>query len=334
MMAEVNGAKWQPRNEGHIHKGYKLTSFYSPVGWLGWNEIATEFIKAHRLMLRGDSRLMQVWQNTRNAQAWLPDLDGVDITNANDRVESYGGEVPNAVLILTAGIDTQDDRFEVEVLGHGRNGETWSIDYKVIAGDPQFDETKEALDIYLSQTFARVDGSLMKISGSCLDTGGHRTKAMYTYCKARTNQRVFAIKGANTSNAPITNKTIKQMIPNELTLFSIGVTSIKDDFYANLGITEEGANFCHFPKKPVYNDKYFNMLTAEKRDDNGKYIKVRLRNESLDCRVYAIAVLAIMEINVNHLPRPVIYVGEAELIKHTSKVKQHYEEQSSHLDEF
>ena len=302
---------WIPKNEGHIHKGYKLTSFYSPLGWLGWNEIASEFIKAHRLMLRGDARLMQVWQNTRNAQPWLANLDGVEITNAHERVEDYGCEVPEEVLILTCGVDTQDDRFELEVLGHGRNGETWSIDYKVIAGDPQFEDTQKLLDDYLfGKVFTRKNGATMKISGTGIDTGGHRTKVMYAYCKARANQKVFAFKGANTINAPITNKKINQMVFNELTLFSVGVTLLKDDFFANLAITSAGANYCHFPDKPVYNDKYFKMLTAEKRDEKGRYVKVRLRNEALDVRIYAMGVLAVMDILPNNLPFPVLYTGD------------------------
>ena len=301
---------WQPRNAGHIHKGYKLSSLYSPVGWLSWDEIAIEFVKAHKLMLRGDDRLMQVWANTRDARPWMPKLDGVDITNSNDRVEPYGCDVPEKVLILTAGVDTQDDRFEIEVLGHGRNGETWSIDYKVIAGDPQFEETRDLLDDYLDKTFERADGTMMKISGTGIDTQGHRSKVMYKYCLSRANKKVFAFKGANTQNAPITNKTVNNMSPNELTLFMIGVNALKDDFYANLAITEDGANFCHFPDRPVYNDKYFRMLTAEKRDDKGKYIKVRVRNEALDCRIYAGAVLPVMRIDVNKLPIPVLYIGE------------------------
>ncbi len=301
---------WQPRNKGHIHKGYKLSSFYSPLGWLSWNDIAREFIKAHKLMGDGDARSMQVWQNTRNAEVWKHSLDGVDIKSSHDRVEDYGCQVPDDVFVLTAGIDTQDDRFEVEVVGHGKNGETWSIDYKVISGDPQFQETQDMLDTYLSQDFIRKDGFIMNIVGSGLDTGGHRTKAMYEYCKARANQKVFAIKGANTVTAPITNKRVNQMIRNELNLFSIGVHTLKDEFYSNLAITEKGANYCHFPNKPVYNDKYFKMLTAEKRDEKGKYVKVRLRNEALDVRIYALAVMAILGVNVNELPRPVITVGE------------------------
>jgi phage terminase large subunit GpA-like protein len=326
--------KWVARNAGHQHRGYKLNSLYSPVGWLSWNEIASEFIKAHKLMLTGDDRLMQVWANTRDARAWKPKLDGVEITNPHERVEDYGCEVPNEVFIITAGVDTQDDRFEIEVLGHGKNGETWSIDYKVIAGDPQFDTTKQELDEYLGRVMKRADGTYMKIYAVGIDTGGHRTKTMYEYCKPRISQRIFAFKGANQVSAPLTNKTIKSVKPNELTLFSIGVTAIKDEFYSNLAITEQGANYCHFPNKPVYNDKYFKMLTAEKRDEQGRYQKVRLRNEALDCRVYALACLPVLGLNVNNIVRPLLHIGEVEKVQTFSKNSVKIVQPKSYLDEF
>ena len=98
----------------------------------------------------------------------------------------------------------------------------------------------------------------------------------------------------------------------------------QDEFYANLAITESGANYCHFPNRPVYNSKYFKMLTAEKRDESGKYIKVRVRNEALDCRIYGNAVLAVMVINVNHLPRPVLYIGEEKVIKKRAVAEVNY----------
>jgi len=328
---------WTPMNEGHIHKGYRLPSFYAPMGWLSWNEVAEQFIKAYRQMKRGDSRLMQVWQNTRNASVFEKQLDGVNIDNANDRVEQYDAEVPDGVLVITCGVDTQDDRFELEVVGHGLNGETWSLDYKVIAGDPQFEETQRILDIYLfTKEFVRENGSVMKISGTGIDSGGHRTKQIYDYCKARINQRVFAFKGANQLTSPITNKRIHQMPPNELTLFSIGVTVLKDDFYSNLGITEVGANYCHFPNKPVYNDKYFKMLTAEKRDETGRYVAIRARNEALDCRVYALGVLAVMNIQPNSLLHPIIHVGSIPITP--QQVTQTHNNLnpnvSNHFDEF
>lgn len=35
--------------------------------------------------------------------------------------------LPEGVLVLTCGVDTQDDRLEYEVVGHGYYGETWGI---------------------------------------------------------------------------------------------------------------------------------------------------------------------------------------------------------------
>lgn len=306
MMAK---GKWIPQNPDHEHRGYKLPSFYSPLGWLGWNEIASEFIKAHKLIKTGDTRLMQTWKNTRCAEVFEQNLKGIDIKNANERVEDYGCEVPNEVYIITCGVDTQDDRFECEILGHGKNGETWSIDYKVIAGDPKFKETQDELDKYLQQTFTRKDGNTMKINGTAIDTGGHRTQAMYQYCEDRCMDNVFGIKGANQPHAPVTNKNLDTMKYGEFDLVSLGVSTIKDDFFARLGVRKHGNNFCHFPAKGVYNDKYFRMLTAEKLNDKGVYVKVRLRNEALDCRVYAIGALHILNADISTMPHPAIQMG-------------------------
>ena len=47
----------------------------------------------------------------------------------------YNCEVPEEVLVLTAGVDVQDDRFEAEVVGWGVDKESWGIKYQVIYGD-------------------------------------------------------------------------------------------------------------------------------------------------------------------------------------------------------
>ena len=316
MMKEENGAKWIPQNAGHIHRGYLIPSFLSPVGWLSWEDITREFLKASKIMQRGDSRMMQTWVNTRKALPFKPQLDGVEITNPDDRTEEYGAEVPNEVLLLTAGIDTQDDRVEVLILGHGHEGQLFVIDYKVIAGDFQYDATKKELDNFLiNRVYTRVDGFKMKVIGSSIDTGGHRTKAVYEYVKHRLPNKIFGIKGSSTPNAPVVNKQLKDVKVFDSNLFIIGTTTIKDDFYARLGITEEGYNYIHFPKLDIIDNKFFKMLTAEKRDDKGKYVKVRTRNEAIDCMVYAIATMTILDIKVDDLTKPILYIGEADIPK-------------------
>lgn len=311
MMNESNGAKWIPQNEGHIHRGYLVPSFLAPVGWLSWEEITREFLKASKVLQRGDSRMMQTWVNTRQARPFKPQLDGVDITNPDERTRHYGAEVPDEVMVLTAGVDTQDDRFEVLVLGHGHRGNLFVIDYKVIAGDPQYDATKKALDDYLiNRVYTRVDGFKMKVMGSCVDTGGHRTKAVYEYVKHRLPNKIFGVKGASTINAPVVNRQLKDLSRHDSNLFIVGTTTIKDDFYARLSITEEGHNYVHFPKLDVIDDKFFKMLTAEKRNDKGQYVKIRTRNEAIDTMVYAIATLTILNIKVDELVTPILHIGE------------------------
>ena len=39
------------------------------------------------------------------------------------------------MVYLTAGVDTQDDRFEIEVVGWGPEYESWGIRYAAIYGD-------------------------------------------------------------------------------------------------------------------------------------------------------------------------------------------------------
>jgi len=311
MMAEENGAKWIPQNDGHIHRGYLVPSYLSPVGWLSWESIVREFLKAAKIMKRGDSRLMQTWQNTRNARPFKPRLDGVDITDPSSRVERYGADVPNGVFVLTAGVDTQDDRVEVVILGHGKNGELFFIDYKVIAGDFQYDAVKRDLDHYLINTiWVRDDGFKMKVVGSGIDTGGHRTKAVYDYVKRRLANKIFGLKGASVPHHPVVNKQLKDFKLRDKNLVIVGTTTIKDDFYARLGVTEVGTNYVHFPNKDIFDKRFFNMLTAEKRNDKGLYVKIRTRNEAIDVTVYAIAVLTILNIAVDDLESPILHIGE------------------------
>ncbi len=298
MMSAASGARDIPHNEGHIHFGIRVPSYYSPVGFLSWNDIFREMLSAKKLMKTGDNRKMKTWVNTRDAKVWEEQSTSVNVDNLPARKEEYGAEVPEGVLVLSAGVDTQDDRFEVETVGYGKDGETWSIDYEIINGDPNTPEARAALAAYLNKTFVCHDGATMKIYAKGVDTGGHRQKAVYAFCKPRFVQRVYALKGSSTVNAPFINKRASKNKKTGTNLFLIGVNVGKDEIYANLEITEEGPNYMHFPNKPAYSDEYFKQLTAEKRDKKtGIWTKKRHRNEAVDCRNYANASLQLAGID-------------------------------------
>jgi len=52
----------------------------------------------------------------------------------------------SGVIILTAAVDTQDNRLELKIQGWGEGMERWMIDYHVIHGDPALPATWDALD--------------------------------------------------------------------------------------------------------------------------------------------------------------------------------------------
>ena len=127
-------------------------------------------------------------------ETWEEDGEQIETDDLYKRREKYNCEVPEEVLVLTAGVDVQDDRFEAEVVGWGVEKESWGIKYQVIYGDLKLKPVWDELDRFLSQTFTTADGRHLKIICACVDSGGHFTTQVYRFCKERTARRVFAIK--------------------------------------------------------------------------------------------------------------------------------------------
>src|SRR6476660_3075492 len=101
--------------------GFHLSSLYSPVGWFSWADAAQMFADAQK-----NTALRETWALQGEAPEWQ---------RLYDRREDYRiGTVPKGGLFLTAGVDIQKDRIEVEVVAWGRGKESWSIDYQVLDG--------------------------------------------------------------------------------------------------------------------------------------------------------------------------------------------------------
>lgn len=277
--------------------GFRLSGLYSP--WVPLDDAVRDFLEAKKL-----PETLRVWVNTFLGETWEEQGDGIDETNISARREAYEN-VPDAVHLLTAGVDVQNDRVEVEVLGHGRDEETWSIDHAIIYGDPSTPALWSDLDAYLSQAFEKDDGTTFGIRCACIDSGGHYTQAVYNFVRPRESRRIFAIKGVGGEGKAIVGRPSRNNI-GKIRLFPVGVDTAKEIIYSRLKITQPGPGFCHFPAR--YDDEYFEQLTAEQivtRFSKGfrkrEWKKVRARNEALDLRVYAIAAYALLNTNINAL---------------------------------
>ncbi|WP_151950341.1 phage terminase large subunit family protein [Aliarcobacter butzleri] len=295
MMKKENGARYLHKFPERKHKGYRVPSYYSPFA--KWNEIFQSFLDARKEQKEKKiSTKMASWTNTKDANVWEEKIEKLDVNEYLNRHEEYAAEVPNGVFILTAGVDTQDDRLEVEVVGWGKYGESWSIAKLILEGDPKFPRVWQKLDNVLENSYKHESGIDMKILGMGIDSGGHRTDYVYSYCKTRVEQNVFCMKGDNSVETPILKSGISKNKDGSLRLYMIGVNSAKDVVYGQLTTKEVGPGYMHYPKKPEYNEEHFKQLTGEAKDKTtGRWKKFRVRNEALDLRVYAMATLRILE---------------------------------------
>ena len=277
--------------------GFRLSGLCSP--WTPLSSAVRDFLQAKKL-----PETLRVWVNTYLGESWEDDGERIDDFQISTHRENYTSDsLPKEIVFLTAGIDVQDDRLEMEIVGWGRDEESWSVEYKTFFGDPASANVWADLDSYLTLTFTTEDDRELGIKAAAIDSGGHHTQAVYKFCKPRLGRRIFAIKGVGGEGKaivgrPTTNNHIK------CKLFPIGVDTAKETIYSRLKIKEVGPGYCHFPNS--YNDEYFAMLTAEKvvkKYHKGfhrrEWVKVRPRNEALDCRVYALAALSIVGVNVN-----------------------------------
>lgn len=283
-------------------RGFHLNSLASL--FVDWREVVEKFLEANKKAKEGNVELLKVWTNTEMGECWHEEGEQLEEEELYKRREKYGCMVPKDVLVLTAGVDTQDNRFEVEVVGWGIEKESWGIKYQVIYGDLEKPQVWQQLGAFLEQEFEREDGQKLRIACTCMDSGGHHTIDVYRFCKKRQSQNVFAIKGYGGSDVPYINRpTTSNRVKTPL--FKIGVDTGKALLAQRLKVAEEGPGFCHFPRDRGrgYTEEYFKGLTAEQMIIT--YVKGRSvikwelknpsyhRNEPWDIRNYATAALEI-----------------------------------------
>lgn len=273
------------------HAGFNASKLYSIRHKL--KTLVAEFLGA-----KGDPELMRKFVNTGLAEMWEPALGTtVDGSRLGERAEPYGpDDLPDAVRAVTGFADVQGDRLEIQLVGWGADEEAWPFLYEVIREDPAQPDAWKELDALLRRSFTTADGRTLRVAAFGIDTGGHHTAQVHSFCRTRGRRRVFACKGI-AGNRPIWPTTAIRSKSNDK-LWLVGVDTAKDAIYGRLGIAESGPGFIHFPTDDAFGESYFKMLTAERREVRkraGQPYTVWVlpdgrRNEALDTMVGALAV--------------------------------------------
>lgn len=296
--------QWIAKDKDNKKRGFHLNELASP--WKKWEDIIEDFKEAKK-----STEKLKVWINTALGESW-EEPDDTDAGELIKRRERYNAQVPDGVLLLTCGVDVQDDRLELEVVGWGYGKESWGIEYTIFYGDPGQEAVWIQLDEFLQKEFKFADNSGIMISSTCIDSGGHFTQEVYKFTKQREHRRIFAIKGKGGEGVPfISNPTRNNR--QKAALFSLGVDQGKASIVSRLKIEFEGEGYCHFPieKEKGYDEKFFDGITSEsfriryyKGKPKGEWIvKPGVRNEPLDCRNYATAAMEIFNPNFEALEK-------------------------------
>ncbi|MCX6168316.1 MAG: phage terminase large subunit family protein [Ignavibacteriales bacterium] len=309
----VSHGEWRKTKPEIIsHAGFFMNELYSSLST--WENVVKQFIdsKENQLKLRSFKNLVlgEVWEDQTTKD--------MDSNYLMKRCENYGPELPEDVIILTAGVDVQDDRLEMIVKGWGLHEESWLIDYKILRGDPSTSKLWNDLDIALGKTYQHAFGVPLLLAAVCIDAMGHFTQQVYNFTSAasRKNRRIYAVYGRSGDNMPIINFHPSKTRKGDS--FAVGVDTAKELIFSRLSITEFGPGYMHFPfeigidkqtEKGISLDKeYFEQLTSEKLVtvyDKGlpkrTWKKLRARNEALDIEVYSTAAFYTLQYDENLL---------------------------------
>lgn len=295
------------RGNAVLARGFYISGLVNP--WVEWDILRDEFVRACRANEEGDVELLKAFRNTRLGLLHQDEGSKIKI-DLYERRELFEHEVPDGVLVITAGVDVQEQSLHADVIGWGKGRENWHLDYITIPGDPRTIEAWDALDeAVFDRVFLTSDGRLMRVRRMAVDSN-YASDYVYAYTKPR-QPRCIAIRGmGGLGKAPIAALTLSKS--NRCLIASLGVDTLKEELMNRLNVTKVGPGYCHFPRSDVwdaqlkafepvrgYDVPYFEGLRAEQRVMKSKHgfktyqwvKRLSQRNESWDDFVYALAAL-------------------------------------------
>ncbi|MDO9227157.1 MAG: phage terminase large subunit family protein [Pseudomonadota bacterium] len=282
---------------------FTLSALYAPLGWVSWAGLCKQHAKAQAAEERGDHEPMQVFTNTRLARVWKETKSVTGPKELQARAEDYRlRSVPAGVLILTAAVDVQDNRLELQIIGWGEGMERWVLDYQVIYGDPSTDVPWQALDATLKTPLRTAAGRDLEILAVAIDSGGHHTHTVYEFCRLRKHRHILAVKGhakpgrqimaGRPTKVDITWRGQTEKEGGEL--WMCGTDTAKDWLHSRWKVAA-GPGAVHFSAD--LDEDYYKQLLAEYRKT--RYLRGHKitewhkaksdRNEALDLSVYNLA---------------------------------------------
>jgi phage terminase large subunit GpA-like protein len=228
----VKGGRWVPdKPEVTGHRGYHLNALNvllpCPNGRSGWmEEIAIRFLEAKAIGTQG----LKPFKNLILAETWAPEShlppEPIRLYERRELLDENADELilPEEALLLTCGVDTQDDRCEITTAGWCAEDELWILEHKILYGDPSKPELWNEVDSVLRRKWLHPRGQRLYPELTLIDSGGHHAKSVYDFVYRCAPRKVFCSKGYR----GYTTNFVRRSQGANSRLFLIQVSSPKD----------------------------------------------------------------------------------------------------------
>ncbi|WP_081880476.1 phage terminase large subunit family protein [Paenirhodobacter enshiensis] len=318
-VAMVAAGQWVAQNPRGDHPGFHLWRAYVPQrDWasiaveyariMGWTRLETTAETADTVAAKVEEETQQTFWNDVLGLPFEQAAKGPDWEKLRDRVENAEpgetlarGIVPASGVILTAGVDCQDDRVEVHIVAYGRNMRRWAVDYKVIPHHIGDRECWAELDALLRDTWRTELGLRLPLDMMAIDCGTY-TDDVWGFAKRHPWSRVIVVKGGSRQTGPVMEPMkFERRVDGrakraQRRAFILNVSQMKGDFYGWLPKDDPAERgFCAFAQG--LGDEYYRMISSEvrvlRRSRTGvvtsawEKVEPTRRNEGLDTMLYS-----------------------------------------------
>lgn len=295
---------------GRIVRSYHITGTLCPERY-SWSYLREKELAANSLGIAG----RQSFINTSLGEIYIPGVDeSLDVDKMLTCRRYFDKQhVPRWVKFVTCGIDTQDNRFELIVIGSDSSRKhICFIERRVILGDLKEPQVWTDLLNYLNDFRCTTrDGRELPIHISCIDSGGHYTQDVYAFCLKSPRLRPVKGVGLNTATSDLIYKIVD--VPIKAYANGAGRTQLTlvNTYYAKDVIREQLLKIQSNNKESnwvissaidaQFDALFFDQMNAEFRETlkGGKcrwICKPGVRNEALDCTVYALTAVDIVRL--------------------------------------
>ena len=242
------------------HRGFHVNALYSPV--LSWSDVAAEFLES-----KDDQAKLLNFCNSWKGLPWEQKATSftAETLGARADLELPRGSVPPSAIVLTAGVDVQDDRLYWSVHAWAAGERNWTVDFGVAFSWAQLVSDVFERRFPVAGTDRQVDVRL-----AAIDSQGHRTDEVAMFVHERLaadgSERVRAIKGYDARPVPVSAVRWQRDIrgkPCGLQLWLTDSSYFKDKLQRFLSAVPGTAGSWRPPADA--DDGYLLHLTAEQK---------------------------------------------------------------------